>query len=122
MITIAELPSDEELQTTSKVGGRATANANKLGLAVSDLDKKMREEYEIPEHGVFVDKVENGSSAQDAGIRKEDVIVMLDNVTVQNAKQFKDLVSELKAGRTVPILINRRGNPLFLAIKVGSDK
>ncbi len=121
-ITIAELPSEEELQTTAKTGGRATANANKLGLAVSDLDKKMREEYEISEQGVFVDKVENGSSAQDAGIRKEDIIVMLDNVTVQNARQFKELVAELKAGRTVPILINRRGNPLFLAIKVGSDK
>ena len=37
---------------------------------------------------------------------------------IGNAKQFRELAATLPAGRSVPVLIQRQGGPLFLAMKV----
>lgn len=40
---------------------------------------------------------------------------------VKDASHFKTLTSRLAAGRAVPLLVQRRGNPLFLALTVPKD-
>ena len=55
--------------------------------------------------------------AQDAGIRKNDIILMLDNITIQNVAHFQNIMMQLSAV-TIPILIYRNGAPLFLAVPI----
>ena len=43
--------------------------------------------------------------------------MMLDNVKVPNAKAFKEMVAKLPPAKPVPLLVQRQGNPIFLAIK-----
>ena len=42
---------------------------------------------------------------------------MLDNIKVASAKAFKGIVAKLSPGKPVPLLVQRQGNPIFLALK-----
>ncbi|RKZ36216.1 MAG: serine peptidase, partial [Gammaproteobacteria bacterium] len=62
-------------------------------------------------------RVNDEGPAYDAGIRKGDVIMMINNIDIKNVSHFKEILSQLEA-TTVPVLIHRRGSPLFLALKI----
>ncbi|MCG3202472.1 MAG: Periplasmic serine endoprotease DegP [Gammaproteobacteria bacterium] len=123
-VAVAELPKEDEL--APMLGGReGTPNGStdsQLKITVSDLTKQQRDELEVEDRGVMVSEVEDGP-AYKAGIREGDVIMMVDNQKVESARQFKEIVDRLPGGKSVPILIQRRGGPVFLALKVpGDDK
>jgi serine protease Do len=114
-INIGELPNDEEKVSTSKVN---TSEKNRLGLVVTELTDEQRSELDIQEEGgVIVDEVDKGPGHQ-AGLRRGDVILMLNHTRILNVNEFQDLVKDLPAGKTVPILVHRSNGVLFLAIKV----
>jgi serine protease Do len=118
-VAVAELPKDDEL--APMLGQRDDApigsTDSQLKVTVSDLTKQQRDELEVDDRGVIVTKVEEGP-AYKAGIREGDVIMMVDNQKVENARQFKELVGKLPAGKSVPVLIQRRGGPVFLALRL----
>jgi len=115
-VMTAELPEEAELRAAAPARP-GTARASRLGLSVRDLDEARREELALGEQGVVVDSVEEGP-AQRAGIREGDIILMLNNEKVTSASQFKGLVKELPSGKAVSVLVQRGGNPIFLALKV----
>ncbi len=114
-VLIAELPEEEELKLASREpeGG---ATADKLGLTVIDLTAEQREEHDIKENGVLVDNVSPGPASR-AGIRKGDVILMLNNTKVKSSTHFKELAKDLPKDKAVSVLVQRQGNPIFLALK-----
>lgn len=114
-VVTAELP-EQEAVAEAAVEEPDTAEANKLGLAVTDLTPEQREQLESKDHGVLVTDVGDGP-ARSAGIRKGDVILMLNGVKVENSTEFQSLASDLPAGKAVSILVQRQGNPIFLALK-----
>jgi serine protease Do len=121
-VVIAELPPEDELQAMNNKGGKGSTNSDKLGLTVRDLDDKQREAQSVQEGGVLVEKVDSKGAAFEAGIRKDDVIISMNHTRIENAKQFKEIVADLKDGQSVAILIHRNGSPRFLAMKVPAEK
>lgn len=115
-VTIGELPDEEDIKLAAESSDPATDN--KLNVAVSDLTAQQREEYGIQDerHGVLVTQVSPGP-AQRAGIREGDVVLMLNGVNVQNSEHFAALAAELPDGKAVSVLVQREGNPIFLALK-----
>ncbi len=123
-VAVAELPKEDELAPMlgDREGKPKGSSDSQLKLTVSDLTRQQRDELEVEDRGVIVTEVEDGP-AYKAGIREGDVIMMVDNQKVENARQFKEIVDRLPGGKSVPILIQRRGGPVFLALKVpGDDK
>jgi serine protease Do len=118
-VEIGELPQEEELKLSS-AGPRSAAD-NRLGVVVTDLTEEQRKDMEIEDKGVLVENVHSGPAAK-AGLRKGDVILMLNNDEVQNVEHFKDLIKELPTNKSVPILVQRRGGPVFLALKTPEEK
>jgi serine protease Do len=114
-VVTAELPEEEQVAQAAQ-DEPETAEDNKLGLAVTDLTAEQRERLEVKDHGVMVTEVNEGP-ARSAGIREGDVVLMLNNVKVASSAEFKRLASELPAGKAVSILVQRQGNPIFLALK-----
>ncbi len=119
-VHIAELPEDDDLKLAS-MGKPGGVTDNRLNVVVRDLTDKQREQLEIQEDGVVVDRLKDGPAKQ-AGIRKGDVILLLNNVKVKDADHFKTLVASLPAGKSVPILVQRRGGPIFLAMKLAEEE
>ncbi|HEX9584303.1 MAG TPA: DegQ family serine endoprotease [Gammaproteobacteria bacterium] len=114
-VLIAELPEEDEIKLATS-GKKGSAEAGKLGLSVADLTDEMREKHEVKENGVLVEDVSPGPASR-AGVRQGDVILMLNNVKVKDSAHFAELSAALPAGKAVSVLIQRQGNPVFLALK-----
>lgn len=118
-VTIGELPEDAEIAAVTPPGEGVTDN--KLGLKVGELDKETRKALDVKNGGVMVKEVKEGPAAE-AGIRSGDVIVMLDNQSVENIQQFEQIVDALKTDKSIAVLVQRQDGPIFLALKPSKDK
>lgn len=114
-VLIAELPEEEDIKLAAS-GEKGGAEADKLGLKVMDLTAELREKHQIEENGVLVEEVSPGPASR-AGVRKGDIILMLNNTKVKDSAHFAELSKDLPAGKAVSVLIQRQGNPIFLALK-----
>jgi len=117
-VNLGELPEKDE--EVASIEEPKTTESNKLNISVTDLTSEQRQSLEIKENGVLVNKVDAGP-ARKAGVRSGDVILMINNSDVKNADQFKTIIDNLPTGKSVPLLVQRRGGPVFLALKL-SDK
>jgi len=118
-VKIGELPAEEELAQQSTKPGKA--KSDRVGLNVKELNQEERRLFELKDRGVLVTNVAKGA-AYSAGIRRGDVILMLNNTDVKSVKQFRKLVDDLPTGKSVPVLIQRRKSPIFLAMKIAKGK
>lgn len=108
-VKVGELPDSVGRESPATPG---KTDDSRLGIRVSSLNAQEQEQLG---HGVRVVSVEAGP-AQKAGIRQGDVIQSLNNQQVNSPAGFEAIVAELPAGKRVPVLVNRGGNPRFLAI------
>ncbi|MGR9051157.1 MAG: DegQ family serine endoprotease [Gammaproteobacteria bacterium] len=96
---------------------KAPLPSNRLGISVIDLNNEQREQLQVMQNGVLVLQVEKGPAA-DAGIQRGDVILRIANNIVRDANDFDKLIGKLPSGKSIAVLIQRRGNPVFLALKI----
>ena len=116
-VNLGELPDDEsvaEIEAEKKV-----EQTNRIGFSTIDLTEEQLEALDIS-GGVLVTHVIKGPASQ-AGIRKDDIIMSIDNKPVKNVAGFQKLVRALPAGKSVALLVQRSGSPTFLAVKVPDD-
>ncbi len=94
----------------SKSDGNAVEDANAkgayLGIAGMDISQSTAKQYDIPT-GVYVAKVYEGSSAEQAGISKGDVITGFDGAKVTSMSQIKNILSTHNNGDVVKITISK---------------
>jgi serine protease Do len=87
-----------------------------LGLDVRALTKNELEELELS-HGLQVLSVAEGA-AKSAGLRKGDVLQLINGEKVETVMELKEIVESLPKGKFASILVQRRQGPQFLALKV----
>lgn len=113
-ITLGELP--EEGQKVASAEAAQATQDNRLGIKVADLSEDQRKELDLSA-GVLVESVGEGA-AGDSGIVEGDIILQLNNVEVNSVGEFEEITANLPVGKSVAILVQRRGGPIFLALKV----
>ncbi len=118
-VEIGELPQDDET-ALSQQSHPDKAPTENLGLVVKDLTSETREKLDLRGGGALVWNVGPGP-AFDAGIRRGDVIQMINNQPVNNAREFREMVKKLPKGKTVPVLVARKVGPRFLALHVPEE-
>ena len=91
--------------------------SNKLGIKISDMNAEERDVLQVPKGGVLVREVEKGA-AKEAGIQQGDVILRIQNKTINSVEEFDKLVNALPVDKSIAVLIQHRGNPAFLALKI----
>jgi serine protease Do len=90
---------------------------NRLGVTVTDLTAEERQSTQVSKGGVLVQNIAKGA-AKTAGIQVGDVILRLDNQLVHDVAGFEKMVKNLPVAKSVAVLIQRRGSPAFLALKI----
>jgi serine protease Do len=109
-VAVGEL-KDEEIVATAPEKGE-------LGLTVQRLTPQMAESLGLEKaEGLVVTAVEPGSAADDAGIRRGDVIVEVDRKAVRSVDDYKKAVAGARQGRGILFLVRRGDSTLFLALK-----
>ncbi len=113
-IGVGEMPTDAtEIAQNSKAAPKA--EANKIGLTLRELTAAQKKKLN-GKNGLLVQE-STGAAAQ-AGIRRGDVILGLNNSETQSVEQFNKQINAVSAGKTVAVLVQRGDNTLYVPIKV----
>ena len=117
-ITIGEMPTSKDEPVVSPKAP-AKPEVNRIGLVLRDLTPQQKKQLN-GKNGLLVLDAQ-GPAAQ-AGIRRGDVILGLNNSEVQNLEQFNKQLAAVASGKTVALLVLRGDNTLYVPVKVGSGK
>ena len=115
-VRIAELPTSITQASFTPEAENKAVEKSALGMNVTELSKSVQKKLNL-QSGVEVTEVDETGSARDAGIQKGDIIVMIDNLAVETVDDFDSITDDLKAGKSVALLVQRRSGPVFLAIR-----
>ena len=113
-VKIGDLPNQQKTKVAKKP---VEKKINQLGVLVGDLDNSLEEASGVT-NGVVVHQVEASGDADAAGIRRGDIITMINGNQIKSARQFEKLVSDLTPKKSVPVRIVRGGRAVFLPLKL----
>ncbi|MGH9858995.1 MAG: PDZ domain-containing protein, partial [Candidatus Acidiferrales bacterium] len=92
-----------------------------LGISIAEVTGEKAKELKLPaERGVLVGDVESDSAAAKAGVKEGDVITEFNGQRVDGTVQFRRMVRETIAGRTVPLTVWRGGRSQTMQVEMGS--
>ncbi|HUP44311.1 MAG TPA: trypsin-like peptidase domain-containing protein [Thermoanaerobaculia bacterium] len=81
-----------------------------LGITVADIDERFREAFELPSRdGVLVQSVEQGSPADRAGIRRGDVVLVVNGAAIGEPRELIDAVAYAGPGKRLELRVQRDG-------------
>ena len=114
-VTVKELPGAEQ-EAKAEAGHPDKGEALK-GVAVADLDAKLRRKFNIPENvrGAIVAEVEDGSAAAEAGLKAGDVILEINKQPVKGSEDAVRLTERPK-DKTTLLRIWSQGGSRFLVV------
>jgi serine protease Do len=91
-----------------------------LGVETQEVSADKVKELKLPaERGVVVDRITPDSPAAKAGLKENDVIAEVDGQRVEGATQFRRMIHEIPAGRTVQLTVWRDGKSQMLSATLG---
>ena len=89
----------------------------RLGVSIRDIEKDDVAKWKLAgQIGVVIEDVTKDSAAAKAGVKATDVVVQYDGENVRSARQFRRLVTETVAGRTVRMAVMRDGKRVDLDV------
>jgi len=117
-VVIVEMPRDVAEVVPDQLPDDTKAEVL-TGLTVMDLTKEIVRQlgFSKDENGVVVVKVEPGSPADEADIKKGDIIKEIDKKGVGNLRDFNRIAANLKKKDTVLLFINRGGKRFYVILK-----
>jgi serine protease Do len=91
-----------------------------LGVEARDVTSENVKEFKLPaERGVVVGRMAPNSPAAKAGLKENDVVTEVDGQRVEGATQFRRMIHEIPAGRTIQLSVWRDGRSQTLSATLG---
>jgi len=88
----------------------------RIGAGVQDLTTEARARVS---EGAVVGEIVPGSPAERAGLRKGDIVLKADGVTIRSAAQLRNKVGLTPAGQMLRLTVDRNGVPETLDVQIG---
>jgi serine protease Do len=92
-----------------------------FGIVVRRLTPEERQRAQIVSGGAYVQEVNEGAG-RDSGLLPGDILLTLGGDEVDGPERLAEVAGRLTPGRSVPMLVQRRGQPTFLALEVPEDE
>ncbi len=98
-----------------------------LGVTIRDLNSNLTEELGLTSTaGVYIDSIVEKSAAEEAGIRKKDVIIKIDNEKVESSPRLQEVISRHRPGDKISVTLLRNGKEKKMEVtlkgKTGEEK
>lgn len=109
------IPSNSAVPIVNELSAKGFVSRPYLGIYGAEINAEASKAYDIPV-GIYVRGVIEGSGAEAAGIRAEDVIISVDNTRIETMTQLSDLLKTMKIGDKVRVRVVRGGQTLDLDV------
>ncbi|MDI1355900.1 MAG: Do family serine endopeptidase [bacterium] len=88
-----------------------------IGVSIQDIDSKLATAKDIKQlKGVYVNGINEGGSAQDAGIKSGDVITHIHDVSVSSVSELQEQVSRYRPGDKIRVMVLRGEKEMNLPV------
>jgi serine protease Do len=116
-VTLGELPAEKSRAASVDIGGDAT-ETGKLGISVEPLTPALASRLNLPSsaQGLVVTNIDPVGPAAEAGIQEGDLIEEANRQPVRSAADLQTAIQKTGT-RPALLLINRRGDNLFLTVR-----
>ncbi len=111
-VVLDALEADEDGNVLA--GGPSGGQSNALGILVESINENRRRALGDPEGGVIVSRIESDSAFR-AGLRVGDVILTINNESVEDTGSFDRIVESLPEGKAVALRVMRDGITRYIA-------
>ena len=88
-----------------------------MGISMQNVTEQIQQMYGMPK-GVFIFKIESGSAADMAGLKKGDIIVKFDGARISTSSDLEENMQYYKAGDTATITVKRVINGEYETVEV----
>jgi C-terminal processing protease CtpA/Prc len=97
--------------------------ASWLGVESQEISSEKAKELKLPaERGVLLERIVPDSPAAKAGLKDSDVITEINGQRVEGAAQFRRMIHEIPAGRTVQLTVWRDGHAQSISVTLGKSE
>ena len=87
-----------------------------IGVVIQDVTAELAKEKKLKDiKGVFVNGVNDGGAANDAGVKQGDVITKIDGVEVNSSSELQESVAQHRPGDKILVSIVRENKPMSIA-------
>jgi serine protease Do len=117
-VVIAELPR-EIAESSPGSPPEDLPGEGLAGLSVIDLNREIARQLGLhkEEKGVVVVRVEPGSTAEEAGVKKGDVIQEIDRKRIERLDDYNTIASSIPPGNAILLFINRGGKKFYVTLR-----
>ena len=119
MVQVDEFPSDEKDASLENKKNKKIDVYNRIGLALRELSDNEKKQLEI-NSGLLVEGIQQGVASR-SGMRPNDIILGINNQDVTTVGRFNQLLSKIKKGRNIALLIRRGKTTYFITMKINGD-
>jgi serine protease Do len=119
-MTLAEMGGDNH-DLTSAAGNHGKA---RWGLGLQDMTPEIRQQLQAPVevNGAVIGNVVPGSSADDAGLRRGDIILQVNRKEVKSASEVQQALSSVPKGQDALVLVWSNGGNTFRVLHAPSEQ
>src|SRR5262252_865758 len=120
---VLQNPDNDALELEDLLDDVAEGGIGWLGVETRDVNAEKAKELKLPgERGVLLTAVVPDSPAAKAGLKENDVVTEINGQRVEGALQFRRMIHEIPAGRTVQIGIIRDGATQTISVTLGKSE
>ncbi len=88
-----------------------------LGVTITSVNSQLAKEYDLEvSEGALVTGFAEKSSAKDAGLKEQDVVVKIDNTPIKTSAGLIEMVGRHRPGDKLMITVNRKGKELTVPV------
>ncbi len=105
------IPMNLAMKVVDQLRTSGAVSRGYLGLLPRELTSDLRSAVDLPEeeNGVFVERVDKGTPAEEGGLQAGDVITEFAGKKIKDVTQFRMLVADQKPGQSVTAEVWREG-------------
>ena len=113
------IPVNNVVDIVEQIMTKGEISSPYIGISVNDVDENLRA-YGVPE-GANVVIVNKDSPAEDAGLKKNDIIIAADGDPIKGSDDLVKFIHACEAGDKVDLTVYRQGEEMEIRVKIGEN-
>ncbi|MDE0094024.1 MAG: trypsin-like peptidase domain-containing protein [Gammaproteobacteria bacterium] len=114
------IPANMVQAITGQIIEFGSVNRGILGIKMDNINSTLKEVYELDStNGVIVVEVLEGTMAEEAGVKANDIIVAIDDESIKNSNHLRNVIGLRRVGDQIGLNIIRDGKHIDVQATIG---